>query len=175
MVAQSLANGEAAMVAFCENHGVAWTLLRPTLIYAEGRDRNVSRLAALIRRIGLLPLAGAGGGRRQPVHAEDLAQAALDAAVSQAARNRAYNLPGGETLTYRQMAERVFESLGLKPRIIAMPQWLWRLGFALVRPLLPGATAQMGSRMGADLTFDAAQAKRDFEWNPRMFRPIFYR
>jgi nucleoside-diphosphate-sugar epimerase len=172
-VVKRLADGEAAVRAFCEANGVAWTLLRPTLIYAEGRDRNVSRLAGLIRKLGVLPLAGAGAGLRQPVHADDLAAAAIAAAISPAARDRAYDLPGGETLTYRQMAERVFEGLGRRPAILAVPIPLWRLAFTLARPLLPGATAQMGARMSEDLTFDGAAAARDFGWSPRPFRPDF--
>jgi nucleoside-diphosphate-sugar epimerase len=59
-VAQALADGEAAVEAFCTAHGVGFTILRPTLIYAEGQDGNVSRLAGLIRRFGVLPLPGAG-------------------------------------------------------------------------------------------------------------------
>ena len=168
-----LAEGEAAVQAFCAAHGVAWTILRPTLIYAEGQDQNVSRLARLIRKLGFLPLAGKGGGLRQPVHADDLAAAAIAAAGSPAAANRAYDLPGGETLTYRAMAERVFEGLGRGPAILSLPEGLWRAAFALARPLLPGATAQMGARMSEDLTFDGSAASADFGWNPRPFRPNF--
>jgi nucleoside-diphosphate-sugar epimerase len=171
--ARALADGEAATTAFCEAHGVAWTILRPTLIYAEGQDRNVTRLARLIRRLGFLPLAGKGQGLRQPVHADDLAAAALTAAACPAARDRAYDLPGGETLTYRQMAERVFQGMGRRPRILAVPEGLWALAFALARPLLKGATAQMGKRMSQDLTFNAALAERDLAWRPRPFRPDF--
>jgi len=174
-VAARLADSEASTIALCEAAGVAWTLLRPTLIYAEGRDGNVSRLAALIRRLGFLPLAGSGGGLRQPVHADDLAVAALTAAASDAARDRAYDLPGGETLTYRAMAERVFEGLGRKPLILQVPAPLWSLAFALARPLLPGATAAMGARMSEDLTFDADPARRDLGWAPRAFHPDFRR
>jgi nucleoside-diphosphate-sugar epimerase len=57
-VARSLAESEAKVEAFCAEHGVAWTVLRPTLIYVEGRDANVSRLASLIRRFKVLPLSG---------------------------------------------------------------------------------------------------------------------
>jgi nucleoside-diphosphate-sugar epimerase len=110
---------------------------------------------------------------RQPVHADDLAEAALDAAASPEAYNRAFDLAGGEILTYRKMAERVFEGLGRKPRIVLTPEWLWRLAFVLVHPLLPGATAQMGARMSDDLTFNNGPAKRSFNWNPRAFRPNF--
>ena len=168
-----LAEGEAAVRDFCEANGVAWTLLRPTLIYAEGHDQNVTRLARMIRKLHALPLAGRGEGLRQPVHADDLAGAAIAAASCRAAHNQAYELPGGETLTYRAMAERVFEGLGRKPAILSVPQGLWRAAFTLARPLLPGATAQMGARMSEDLTFDGASAAQDFGWNPRAFRPDF--
>jgi nucleoside-diphosphate-sugar epimerase len=174
-VVAMLAEGEARVRAFCEANSVAWTILRPTLIYAEGQDHNVTRLARLIRGLGVLPLYGRGQGLRQPVHADDLAWAALAAAASPEAENRAYDLPGGETLTYRRMAERVFEGLSRRPRILPAPEWLWRLAFALARPLLPGATAQMGARMGEDLTFDGGPAQTDFGWNPRGFRPDFKR
>jgi nucleoside-diphosphate-sugar epimerase len=172
-VVRRLVEAETAVQAFCEANAVAWTILRPTLIYAEGEDQNVTRLARLIRKLGFLPLYGQGQGRRQPVHAADLAQAALEAAVSPRAVNRAYDLPGGETLTYREMVERVFEGMGRRPRILAAPEWLWGLGFALARPLLPGATAQMGARMAEDLVFDDHPARADFNWNPRGFRPDF--
>ena len=172
-VVKRLADGEADTRAFCGAHGIAWTILRPTLIYAEGQDQNVTRLARLVRKLRVLPLAGSGAGLRQPVHADDLAGAAIAAAASPAAHNKAYDLPGGETLTYRKMAERVFEGLGRRPAIVPVPEPLWALAFALARPLLPGATAQMGARMSEDLAFDGAPAAKDFGWKPRGFRPNF--
>ncbi|WP_419253941.1 SDR family oxidoreductase [Caulobacter sp. ErkDOM-YI] len=172
-VAASLADAEAAVERFCASQGVAWTVLRPTLIYDEGRDGNVSRLASLIRRFGVLPLSGQGEGLRQPVHAQDLAIGALAAATATAAQNRAYDLVGGETLTYRQMATRVFEGLGRRPVVVSLPPALFGLMLKAASPFLPGATAAMGARMGVDLTFDSRDATRDFGWAPRDFRPKF--
>ena len=173
VVAQRLAAAEAAVMAFCEERGVRWTILRPTLIYAEGRDRNVSRLAALIRRVGFVPLSGRGEGRRQPVHAQDLASVTLDVMDNPKTDDRAYNLPGGETLRYRTMVERIFEGLGRRPCIVPVPPALWRFGLRLAAPLLPGATSAMGDRMAEDLVFDPEPARHDFGWSPRPFRPRF--
>jgi uncharacterized protein YbjT (DUF2867 family) len=153
-VAQALAESEAKVEAFCAVHGVAWTILRPTLIYLEGRDGNVSRLAGLIRRFKVLPLSGKGDGLRQPVHADDLAAGAIAAAQAPTARDEAYDLVGGETLTYRVMAERIYEGLGRRPLILPLPAWLFRLLLTLAKPFYPGATATMGDRMAQDLTFD---------------------
>lgn len=172
-VADKLARAEDEVTAVCAQRGIAWTLLRPTLIYAEGEDQNVSRLAGLIRRFGVLPLSGDGRGRRQPVHADDLAAAALAALETPAAFNKAYDLPGGETLTYREMCLRIFAALGRPPRILSAPPAVWSAAFALARPFLPGATAAMGARMAEDLVFDPEPAKRDFGYAPRDFRPKF--
>ena len=170
-VAERLAEGERLASAFCQSAGIALTTFRPTMIYAEGQDQNVSRLAGLIRRFGLLPLSGAGAGRRQPVHADDLAQACLQALERPETFGRAYDLPGGETLTYRAMAERIFEGLGRTPRVVPLPPALWRLAFRLASPR--GATAAMGERMAEDLVFDGAPAAADGGWAPRPFRPRF--
>lgn len=171
--ARRLAQGEQQVRGFCGAHGVAWTILRPTLIYAEGQDQNVSRLASVIRKLGMLPLAGRGEGLRQPVHADDLAWAAIAAAGAAATYEKTYDLPGGETLTYHEMVRRVFEGMGRAPRVLTVPPALWSVGLKLVSPVMPGATAAMGARMSEDLAFDARSAQTDFGWAPRTFRPRF--
>ena len=82
------------LIATCQELGVAWTVLRPTIIYDEGRDANITRLARLIEKFGFMPLAGSGSGLRQPVHAQDLAIGAIAAAASPAAANKIYAIPG---------------------------------------------------------------------------------
>jgi nucleoside-diphosphate-sugar epimerase len=172
-VAARLAEAEEAVRAFCQAQDVAWTILRPTMIYAEGQDANVSRLAAMAERFKFVPLAGAGRGLRQPVHADDLAWAATAAAAAPLAAGRVYDLPGGETLTYKEMVERIFLGLDRAPRILCAPAPLWRFAFQLAKGRLSGATAAMGQRMNQDLTFDGGPAARDFGWAPRPFKPVF--
>lgn len=169
---QRLAEGEQQTIDICTRMGIGWTVLRPTMIYDEGRDANISRLARLIQKVGVMPLAGRGAGLRQPVHAEDLAIGALNAASNEAARNRIYALPGPEAISYREMVGRIFDGLGKPRRIIVVPPVLWKAAFALAAPLLPNANAEMGSRMAKDMVFDPAPAIRDFGWSPRSFRPV---
>ena len=168
-----LADAEQRIAAACEQHGVAWTILRPTLIYGAGRDTNITPLSRLIRRFGFMPLVGGAGGLRQPVHAEDLAIGAIAAASSPAAVNKIYALAGGETLTYREMIGRIFDGLKLPRRFISVPLFLWRASFVLIKPLYPSANVAMGTRMMKDMTFDYTPAMRDFGWKPRNFKPVF--
>lgn len=170
---QRLATAERTIADICEQHGIGWTILRPTLIYAEGRDTNITPLSRLIRKFGFMPLVGGGTGLRQPVHAEDLAIAAIGAADAEAAINKFYSLPGPETLTYREMIGRVFDGMGLPRRFVSVPPWLWRVAFAAINPLYPSANVAMGLRMMKDMTFDATPAIQDIGWRPRSFNPKF--
>ena len=120
-----------------------------------------------------MPVVGGGSGLRQPVHAEDLAIGAIAAASSASAANKFYSLPGGETLTYREMVGRIFDGLRRPRRIIPVPALLWRMAFSLIEPLFPGINVAMGLRMTKDLVFDRALAERDFGWSPRRFEPTF--
>ena len=71
--ARRLAEAEDAVQEACRRRGIRWTILRPTLVYGGGRDRNVSDVARFVARFGFFPIAGRGTGRRQPVHGADLA------------------------------------------------------------------------------------------------------
>jgi nucleoside-diphosphate-sugar epimerase len=170
---RSLADAERKIAAACEQRNIGWTILRPTLIYAEGRDTNITALSRLIRKFGFLPLVGGGPGLRQPVHAEDLAVGAISAASSPASVNKIYSVPGGETLAYHEMVGRIFDGMRRPRRTISLPPSLWRAGFMLAKPLFPAANVAMGIRMMKDMTFDSTPAIRDFGWNPRNFNPVF--
>jgi nucleoside-diphosphate-sugar epimerase len=164
---------EQQAVEVCERLGVVWTVLRPTMIYAEGRDANITRLARLIQKISVMPLAGRGTGLRQPVHAEDLAIGAIAAARSPAAENKIYAVPGTEILSYREMIGRIFDGLHKRRCIVSVPPLLWRAAFALAGPFVPNANVAMGMRMSQDMIFDPKPAIADFDWSPRPFRPEF--
>ena len=126
----------------------------------------------LLRSLSIDRSQGQTQSARSPIGVSAIA-IAIVASQTSAAINTAYNLPGGETLTYRAMAERVFESMGRRPRIVSIPLPLWQLGLRLALPILPGATAAMGARMAQDLVFDDSQARSDLDWQPRRFAPRF--
>jgi nucleoside-diphosphate-sugar epimerase len=170
---KKLTGAEQEIAALCNQSNIDWTILRPTLIYAEGRDRNITPLSKLIRRFGFMPIVGGGPGLRQPVHAEDLAIGAISAAASPAAARKVYSLPGGETLTYCEMIGRIFDGLQLPRRAISISPFWWKATFIIARPLFPSANAAMGTRMMKDMAFDSTPAREDFGWNPRMFHPVF--
>lgn len=164
---------EARLAELCRAAEVPWTVFRPTLIYGAGMDRNVTVIARIIRRFGLFPLFGAASGRRQPVHADDLAAACVAVLAEPKAFNSAYDLGGGETLTYHQMVERVFAAEGRTPRFVPVPLAVFRFAMWCVSriPRFKDFNAEMARRMNEDLVFDSSAAVRDFGFAPRTFQP----
>lgn len=165
-------SGERVFAA-AQARGAAATLLRPTLVYGSGRDRNLSLIVALARRSGVFVLPADARGRRQPVHVDDLAEAAHAAVDAPAAHGQAFALPGGETLDYRTMVARTLACLQPAPRLLVLPgvlfdAALWAAHRAgRLQGLPPGAVA----RMREDLVFDAAPARAAFGYAPRAFGP----
>lgn len=152
-------------------HGAAATLLRPTLVYGAGRDQTLARIAAMARRSGFFVLPGGADGKRQPVHVDDLAAAALAVLDASATQGQAYALPGGETLAYRDMVARTLAALDPPARLWQVPMPVFRAALSLARVagVMRGLTDDAVSRMREDLVFDAAPAQRDFGYAPRAF------
>ncbi|MDI1276642.1 NAD(P)-dependent oxidoreductase [Methylobacter sp.] len=170
-IALRLADAEARVREWAESRGVEWVILRPTLIYGLGRDKNIAEIVRFIRRFGFFPLFGKANGLRQPIHASDVAGVCLAALQAPCATNRAYNISGGETLTYRDMVACVFSTLGHRPRLPTVPLWAFRLAVAVLRRLRryrQWSTA-MAERMNRDMVFDHAEAARDLNFKPRAF------
>jgi nucleoside-diphosphate-sugar epimerase len=162
---------EQALQEFCAARGIVYTLFRPTLVYDGLRDKNIARIVRIIRAIGFFPVAAPGRGLRQPLHADDLAAACVAALAAR--ESCAYELAGGEVLSYRAMLERIFEALGRRPRVLPLPVSLYRAAIAAAR-LLPryrALTPAVADRMNQDMVFDSNAAMRDFGLKPRAFTP----
>lgn len=172
-LAHRLLAAEARLFSTAASRGAAATVLRPTLVYGAGRDQTLSRIAGLAQRWGRFVLPRGANGLRQPVHVEDLADAAWAACQSSASYGRSYDVPGGDTLAYRDMVQRVLDCLEPAPRLLEPPMPLFRvmLAAAQLRGIARDFTPQALARMRQDLVFDIEPARRDFGYAPRIFHP----
>ncbi|WP_137819724.1 NAD(P)-dependent oxidoreductase [Pseudomonas sp. 2FG] len=169
-LAQRLADSEASFQSWAEANRVDWIILRPTLIYGHGQDRNVAEMARTIQRLGFFPVFGKALGLRQPVHADDVA-AACTAALNKPLTGKTYILSGAEALSYQDMLARVFAALGKPTRIVRLPLPLFRLALVLLRrlPRYRDWTIGMAERMSHDQAFSHSAAYQDLDFRPRPF------
>ncbi len=170
---ESIREAEEGLRVLARERHLPLLILRPTLVYGCGRDRNLSLLAGFIRRFGFLPLSTRAGGMRQPIHADDVAGALAAGLLPRGRRELLSPLCGGDTLDYRGMVRRVFAAVDRKPRLVALPPALLAGAVSVAERLrVSGAgNAQMVRRQAVNLVFDDHEARDILGVTPRRFHP----
>jgi NADH dehydrogenase len=150
--------GEAEMLV--RESGLAYTILRCPLVLAC-RSAGVR---ALVREVGspIVPLPGGGANLEQPIDARDLADGALNAALSPAcARDAALESVGPESLPLRALIKRAARLRGKSPLIVPVPTGLLRALLGLRTRLLgPGLSPEVIEVMLTDARFDPVPAAK---------------
>ena len=164
-ISRQLHDSENALAAVCARHGCAWTVLRPTLVYGAGLDKSLTPIVRRAMRTRLFPVP-AGRGLRQPVHADDIAQAVMAALDCPATSGRILPIGGGERLPVGEMFARVRRSLPKATVPLRLPAWLLQLGQRTLPPLRGPL-----SRLDSDLIADNGELQRLLGIRPRAFRP----
>lgn len=149
--------------------GLPWTLLRPSMVYGPGEDRNLSQLAAYLRRRPWIPVCGPGHALQQPLHVEDLAEALVAASLSPAALRRSYDLAGPEPLAYNALIDAVAAALGVRARKVHLPLHLVLAGLRLAHlvGLGGGLESEQFRRLQEDKSCSLDAARADLGFAPR--------
>ena len=152
----------------------ALTVFRPTLVYGAGVDRSLTPVARFAQHWRMFPRVTAASGLRQPVHADDLADACLAVIGNPRTAGRTYALGGGERLTFAAMLERVRASLPVSTLPLPIPLAAVRgLVVALRAAGVQRISSAAAQRLRVDLVADQALAVADFGWSPRAFQPTW--
>ncbi|ARJ70796.1 complex I NDUFA9 subunit family protein [Paracoccus contaminans] len=132
--AQSKGRGEAAVLA----HRPDAVILRPSVIFGPD-DGFFNKLAGMMRLGPVVPLPGAGA-LLQPVHVNDVAQAAVMGATGAAAPG-IYELGGPDVMTMREIARMVARVIGRRRVLVGLPDVLGNLmglGFDTIQAVSGG-------------------------------------
>ncbi len=149
--------GEAAFHA----SGRPGVLLHPAMVYGAQGEDNVRRLAALLRRLPLVPLPGGGRARVQPIHQSDLTRCILAALEREGPGPESLVVAGPTALTYADFVRAVAHAAGLRPpRIVPVPAWMLLAAAPLTRlrllSRLPRIETAEIRRLLEDKAFDIA-------------------
>jgi uncharacterized protein YbjT (DUF2867 family) len=144
-----------------------WTIVQPALVYGAGGTST--RLFSMLATLPLIPVAGDGRQRVQPIHIDDL----IEAIVALLTRDDTYlqrvPLVGPRPITLRQLSSGLRASLRLRPtRIVPIPLPLMRLG-ARVGEMFPHSLLDRETlaMLQAGNTADPAMTERLLQRSPR--------
>lgn len=172
-LAARLTDAEHTLAAAADARDCASTVLRASLIYGAGLDRSLTPIVRFASRWRVFPTVIGAHGLRQPVHADDLADACMTAAAESSLARRVYDVGGGERIPFDTMLARVRASLAVATIPLPVPFALARAcaGVARRTRTFSAASAAAMERLNEDLTVDHAAAMADLGWSPRDFRP----
>ncbi len=173
-VVTKLLEGERWLANYSDKYETDCTILRPTLVYGGPRNQNVNFLKQFIKIFRIFPLVGRGDGKRQPIHADDIAIICVHALKKEIQqKSNIYNIAGGDTLTYREMVDRIFEALSMQPRYLKIPISMVRpvINVASRIPYLNFLNSEMAQRTEQNLVYSIDRAVKELQFSPRKFDP----
>jgi uncharacterized protein YbjT (DUF2867 family) len=110
--------GEAAFLA----SGRPGIMLHPTMIYGAQGEDNVQRLAALLRKLPVVPLPDGGRALVQPIHQDDVTACLLAALRTKWHGPETLVIAGPAPMPYADFVRAVAAAAGLRqPRIVSFP------------------------------------------------------
>lgn len=103
--------------------GLESVVFRPCIIYGPG-DRFTTNLAALLRRLPVFPVLGAGSLRLQPVSIEDATDALAQAVERSDVAGGVFELAGPERLEFTTIVRAVARTINVRRPILRLPRAL---------------------------------------------------
>jgi nucleoside-diphosphate-sugar epimerase len=150
---------EQALARIAAETGLEVVMLRSPLVYGPGVKGNFLRLMDLVARGVPLPL-GAVANRRSLVYSGNLAAAIVTALDSPQAAGKTYLVSDGEDVSTPDLIHALAQSLGAKPRFVALP-----LAVLGVVATLAGKRSEF-VRLTGSLQVDSSRIRRELGWRP---------
>jgi nucleoside-diphosphate-sugar epimerase len=167
LYATSKAEGEEVVEEYAQKHSFPFTVIRPGVVYGPYDPKWVPMVARNMLK-GRMWVVGSGKRIVPVIYGEDLADFAIQAAGSDAARGETFNVLCGERVTWTEFLTTLADYLGaplpkrhipasLLYPIATMMEVVWKL----VRAPKPPPTTRFGVRLyTSDWRYDIAKAQR---------------
>ena len=151
---------------------ISMTILRPTMIYGDVCDRNMSKFIKMVDRFRIFPVINHGKSLIQPVNARDLGKAYYEVLMMLVDKAKSeYILSGEKPITMLEAFKLISNNLGKKTTFISFPL---SIGVIMAR-VLKGITlgkidyVERVQRMSEDRSFSHEEAAADFGYKPEPF------
>lgn len=151
---------------------ISMTILRPTMIYGDICDRNMSKFIKMIDRFKIFPVINHGKSLIQPVNARDLGKAYYQVLMMPAEKAKSeYILSGEKPITLQEAFNLISNNLGKKNIFVSIPLNLGVLMAKLIKRITLNRMdyVEKVQRMSEDRSFPHETATRDFGYQPEPF------
>jgi NADH dehydrogenase len=158
--------------------GLAWTILRPGVIYGVGDDM-LAHLGKMINAAPVFPIVNDGSAPMMPIHAGDVAAGVAAALARPASAGKTYDLVGPDRMTLRDVVKRTAAALDRPVWIVPTPVGLMRLPVRIMEAVMkqPLSTRAQLAMVAEGLPGDPGPARAELgveaaPFTPEKIRPM---
>lgn len=165
-------NIELEMNKMIIEHNMNITILRPTMIYGNLNDLNMSKFIKMVDKLRFFPVINHEDSLIQPVNARDLGKAYYQVLTKPMGQLKSeYILSGEKPITMINAFKLISANLGKKTVFISFPLEIGVLMAKVLKVLTFGRIdyIEKVQRMGEDRSFSHDDATIDFGYNPMSF------
>ena len=156
-----------------KDNKIELTILRPTMIYGNSRDRNVIKFIKMVDKLPFMPVVNGGKYKLQPVHYTDLGKAFYDVLLHEdMTANKDFILSGKEPILLRDMLIEIGKNLDKKVQFISCPLWIAYPGAWIIFLLSLSKIdfREKVQRLCEDRAFPHQEATMAFGYDPVSFQ-----
>lgn len=152
--------------------GIAYTILRPNMVYGHKNDQNIYKLYQFIKKYPFLPVPGSANILQNPTYIVDFVDALMNSILNEKAYHKSYNLVGTSPVSLRDMVNAL--SNGKKVRIIQIPLSLSIAGLKLLRILkIANWHPEKLLRLNEEKVLNSTEgAREDLNYHPIAFEEV---
>jgi len=157
--AETKIQAEQEVIDFCTKNTMAWTILRPPLVYGDNAPGNIGMLQKLLRTGMPLPF-GAFTNRRSLISVENLCSVILHCLNNEKSHNQIYVLGDGIDRSTTELLRLLAQRAQLPARLIPVPAFLLKIAAALT-----GQNKRLAP-LWEDLRVDNSKSVTQLGWIP---------
>lgn len=148
------------------------TILRPSMIYGDLCDSNMSKFIGMIDRFRIMPIINGGRNLIQPVNARDLGKAFFTVLMSpEQTAGKSYDLSGEKPISMMDVFKLISEQLNKKTIYISVPLSFGVTMAVILKTITLGRInlIEKVQRMGEDRSYSHKSAVDEFNYKPMSF------
>lgn len=164
---------EVSEIVSNSNSSIKVTILRPTMIYGDLCDANMSKFIKMVDNLRVMPVIDGGNSLIQPVNARDLGEAFYKVLVTpKVTSGQAYDLSGKEPIKMIEVFKLMSQELDKKRTFISVPLGIGVFMAKVLKVLTFSKIdyIERVERMAEDRSYSHENATKDFEYDPMRFK-----
>jgi NADH dehydrogenase len=117
------------------NSGLPYTIVRPSIMFGAG-DEFLNTLAGLLKTTPIIPVAGSGRNRFQPIAVSDMARCLALAVDREDLKGKTVEIGGPDQLSYNELITVIARTLGKRRLRFHVPVWMMYLATLIIQKVV---------------------------------------